>query len=294
MHMDRRTFAILCHLLRTVDGLSSIEIVDVEEMVAMFLHVIAHDLGRISSILANSPRCPCTRKQTWCGAGNVLTTANEYFNMKHSSARNVIERAFGALKSRWAILRGKSYYPLQCGNPVLCPQDVWTKEEEGTLVEFHPTAKGLLNKPFSYYDKLAYVFGCNRTMGRFTEIFTNVGSNEPIGMRDLTRHMGTRSSHPCIFRGLTCTRRMYAHHNLLSHQTCTNDQLKTSAEWPARALVNDTYVHQEFLPLLREMLELTSLDRALCQRHLLSRMDDMQGFVQMTDDEKQNFCRVLL
>ncbi|KAL4022447.1 hypothetical protein IC575_016180 [Cucumis melo] len=33
--------------------------------------------------------------------------------MKHSSARNVIERAFGVLKGRWAILRGKSYYPLQ-------------------------------------------------------------------------------------------------------------------------------------------------------------------------------------
>ncbi|KAL0557138.1 hypothetical protein IC582_005656 [Cucumis melo] len=42
--MGRRTFAILCHLLRTVFGLSSIEIVDVEEMVAMFLHVLAHDV----------------------------------------------------------------------------------------------------------------------------------------------------------------------------------------------------------------------------------------------------------
>ncbi|TYK07720.1 retrotransposon protein [Cucumis melo var. makuwa] len=42
--MDRRTFAILCHLLRTVSVLSSIEIIDVEEMVAMFLHVLAHDV----------------------------------------------------------------------------------------------------------------------------------------------------------------------------------------------------------------------------------------------------------
>ena len=36
--MDRRTFAILCHLLRNVAGLSSTEIV------AMFLHVLAHDV----------------------------------------------------------------------------------------------------------------------------------------------------------------------------------------------------------------------------------------------------------
>ncbi|KAL0549973.1 hypothetical protein IC582_014468 [Cucumis melo] len=42
--MDRRTFAILCHLLRTVSGLSSTEIVDVEKMVAMFLHILAHDV----------------------------------------------------------------------------------------------------------------------------------------------------------------------------------------------------------------------------------------------------------
>ncbi|KAL0533791.1 hypothetical protein IC582_028062 [Cucumis melo] len=42
--MDRRRFAILCHLLRTVSGLSSTEIVDVEEMVTMFLHVLAHDV----------------------------------------------------------------------------------------------------------------------------------------------------------------------------------------------------------------------------------------------------------
>ncbi|TYK28958.1 retrotransposon protein [Cucumis melo var. makuwa] len=33
--------------------------------------------------------------------------------MKHSSTRNVIEYAFGVLKGRWAIFRGKSYYLLQ-------------------------------------------------------------------------------------------------------------------------------------------------------------------------------------
>ncbi|KAA0052287.1 retrotransposon protein [Cucumis melo var. makuwa] len=42
--IDRRTFAILCHLLRNVASLSLTEIVDVEEMIAMFLHVLAHDV----------------------------------------------------------------------------------------------------------------------------------------------------------------------------------------------------------------------------------------------------------
>jgi len=34
----------------------------------------------------------------------------EFFNMKHSSARNVIERCFGLLKMRWDILRNSSFY----------------------------------------------------------------------------------------------------------------------------------------------------------------------------------------
>ncbi|KAL4032705.1 hypothetical protein IC575_005786 [Cucumis melo] len=42
--MDRRCFAILCHLLRIVAGLTSTEVVDVEEMVAMFLHIVVHDV----------------------------------------------------------------------------------------------------------------------------------------------------------------------------------------------------------------------------------------------------------
>ncbi|KAL0556487.1 hypothetical protein IC582_005001 [Cucumis melo] len=42
--MDRRCFAILYHLLRTVAGLTLTEVVDVEEMVAMFLHIVVHDV----------------------------------------------------------------------------------------------------------------------------------------------------------------------------------------------------------------------------------------------------------
>ncbi|KAJ0966957.1 hypothetical protein J5N97_023874 [Dioscorea zingiberensis] len=33
--------------------------------------------------------------------------------MKHASARNVIERCFGVLKMRWAILRSPSFYPIK-------------------------------------------------------------------------------------------------------------------------------------------------------------------------------------
>ncbi|XP_058217414.1 uncharacterized protein LOC131328489 [Rhododendron vialii] len=51
--------------------------------------------------------------------GRQPTTREEYFNMKHSSARNVIERAFAILKKRWAILRSPSYYPIKIENHII-------------------------------------------------------------------------------------------------------------------------------------------------------------------------------
>ncbi|KAM7465701.1 hypothetical protein LguiB_013263 [Lonicera macranthoides] len=46
-------------------------------------------------------------------------TPEEFFNMKHSSARNVIERCFGLLKLRWAILRSPSWYPIRTHNRII-------------------------------------------------------------------------------------------------------------------------------------------------------------------------------
>ena len=50
------------------------------------------------------------------------TSKEEYFNMKHSAARNVIERCFGVLKMHFAILRSPSYYPIrtQCRIVTAC------------------------------------------------------------------------------------------------------------------------------------------------------------------------------
>ncbi|TYK08389.1 putative nuclease HARBI1 [Cucumis melo var. makuwa] len=184
--MDRRCFAILCHLLRTSAGLVGTEVIDVEEMVAMFLHILAHDVKnrmiqkefarsgetvsrhfnivllailRLHDELLKKPQ-PVTNSCTdprwkwfenclgaldgtyikvnvsaidrprgeryhlseWRGESNAPTTAREFFNMKHLSARNVIERAFGLLKGHWTILRGKSYYPVdvQCRTIMAC------------------------------------------------------------------------------------------------------------------------------------------------------------------------------
>ncbi|PPD90871.1 hypothetical protein GOBAR_DD12175 [Gossypium barbadense] len=44
--------------------------------------------------------------------GYQPSSPQEFFNMKHASARNVIERCFGLLKLRWGILRSPSFYPV--------------------------------------------------------------------------------------------------------------------------------------------------------------------------------------
>ena len=51
--------------------------------------------------------------------GHQPRTPEEFFNMKHSSARNVIERCFGLLKLRWAILRSPSFYPITTQNRII-------------------------------------------------------------------------------------------------------------------------------------------------------------------------------
>ncbi|KAA0040596.1 retrotransposon protein [Cucumis melo var. makuwa] len=79
--MNRRTFAILCHLLRTVAGLSSTEIVYVEEIVVMFLHVLMHDMKncKFNGNLYNQARqsCDILTSFFWlCLCGKFVTYQN--------------------------------------------------------------------------------------------------------------------------------------------------------------------------------------------------------------------------
>ncbi|KAH6834987.1 hypothetical protein C2S53_020738 [Perilla frutescens var. hirtella] len=55
----------------------------------------------------------------WETGHRVAQNYQEHFNMKHAKERNVIECVFGQLKSRWAILRSNSYYPVQTQNMII-------------------------------------------------------------------------------------------------------------------------------------------------------------------------------
>ena len=45
------------------------------------------------------------------GSRNHPTNARELFNLRHSSLRVIVERAFGALKNRFRILDNKPFHP---------------------------------------------------------------------------------------------------------------------------------------------------------------------------------------
>ncbi|MFQ6667454.1 hypothetical protein Gotur_033475 [Gossypium turneri] len=77
--------------------------------------------------------------------GYQSSTPEEFCNMKHASARNVIERCFGLLKLRWGILRSRSFYPTYMSfDPIETelgeglPSNV-RDDDEPNIINIHPS-----------------------------------------------------------------------------------------------------------------------------------------------------------
>ncbi|XP_073032457.1 uncharacterized protein [Primulina eburnea] len=58
-------------------------------------------------------------RDAWGNRASAPQDHKELFNWRHCQARNIIERAFGLLKKRWAILRSPSFYPLHVQNQII-------------------------------------------------------------------------------------------------------------------------------------------------------------------------------
>ncbi|TYK22917.1 retrotransposon protein [Cucumis melo var. makuwa] len=281
--MDRQTFTILCHLLRTVAGLSQIEIVDVEEMVAMFLHVLAHDVknhiiqrdivqsGKTVSRHYNLVLLVVLRLHDESIKKPILVT-NNYNDQSWKCFKNSIEAldetyikvnvpvadhpTFRMRKGEIAtnvlgvcdtkedlvyvltsckgsredllILRDalvtqtlRDFSPhteasdttwksvvvpkMLMTTSSRAPKHVWKKQQKDTFVEC--------------LVELVSIGGwksdnCDRATGHFTMTFVDVRSNESVRYEEFDMPDGNEEFHPYIARGLTCPRRMYAHHDL--------------------------------------------------------------------------------
>ncbi|GFS31885.1 hypothetical protein Acr_00g0019730 [Actinidia rufa] len=88
------------------------------------VHPPAQDRARYRVCHRLESAAKCVGEASWVknSTGTPTQSREEYFNMNHASARNVIERYFGVLKMRFAILRSCSYYPMrtQCRIVTAC------------------------------------------------------------------------------------------------------------------------------------------------------------------------------
>uniref|UniRef100_A0A9I9E5N0 Retrotransposon protein n=1 Tax=Cucumis melo TaxID=3656 RepID=A0A9I9E5N0_CUCME len=156
------------------------------------------------------------------------------------------------------------------------------------LQSSHPVAKGLLNKPFAYYNELTYVFGRDRATSRFAETFADVGSNEPGGGYDRFDMGDGNEEFPLVYSQRIDLSQDDVRASRPSRASEGRNELSGSKR--KRGSQRDFDVEAIHLTLDQTNEQL----RALLQRHLLSRMDDLQGFVLMPEDEREGFCRVLL
>ena len=49
----------------------------------------------------------------WVSSQQQPKTSKELYNLRHSRARNVVERTFGLWKKKWAILGSKSFFDIK-------------------------------------------------------------------------------------------------------------------------------------------------------------------------------------
>ncbi|KAL8528594.1 hypothetical protein ACS0TY_006147 [Phlomoides rotata] len=139
LRMDRASFHKLCGLVRTFGGLKSSRNISVEEKYIFLVPAQSVDVntldarwGKFQGSAADSrvlrdaihrnnglhvPRGVRYHLSEW--SSRQPQTYQEYFNMKHTRARNVIERTFGLLKMRWGILRSPSWYPIKTTNKII-------------------------------------------------------------------------------------------------------------------------------------------------------------------------------
>ncbi|KAG8371310.1 hypothetical protein BUALT_Bualt13G0074400 [Buddleja alternifolia] len=106
--MDMGTFARLCYLLLNVGGSSDSKYVKLEEKEGSVAdrRVLRDAINKPNGLKVPNGSC-------------APQNAKELYNQRHTKARNVVERTWGIMKWRWAVLRSTSFYPIRTQNRMI-------------------------------------------------------------------------------------------------------------------------------------------------------------------------------
>ncbi|TYK01431.1 retrotransposon protein [Cucumis melo var. makuwa] len=162
------------------------EVVDVKEMVATFLNIVAHDVKNrvIQREFMRSGSIADSRiLRDAISRPNGLKVPKGYYYLIDTSMASISKLP----KHSWtkeeeagpSMMRGPTCNRFRWNDEQKCI--VAEKEVFDNWVKSHPVAKGLLNKSFPHYDELSYMFGKDRATGVRAETFADVGSNDPTG-----------------------------------------------------------------------------------------------------------------
>ncbi|KAK4388244.1 hypothetical protein Sango_2431000 [Sesamum angolense] len=117
----------------------------------------------------------------WDRGGGGPQSPQELFNLKHASARNVIERTFGLLKTRWGFL--EALHITQSKRRIMSLND-----EEGTSKPRRcrdPTAMTMRYKSWPFFPAWREIFRKDRASGEQAEDINEI-VNEKIPLKTMT------------------------------------------------------------------------------------------------------------
>ncbi|XP_008670228.1 uncharacterized protein [Zea mays] len=152
LRMDRRTFFILCEMLRDVGGLKATRNMTIEEIVAHFLYTLAHHLKN-------------------------RTIGRFFFRSGETVSRQFNLCLLAVLKLQHLLL--KTPEPI----PENSTDNTWKNFKnclgalDGTAIKNNPDAKGLYGVSFPYYDELSMVYSKDMATGEGAEDMTDAVQN---------------------------------------------------------------------------------------------------------------------
>ncbi|RLM52753.1 uncharacterized protein C2845_PMPSC055470 [Panicum miliaceum] len=172
LRMDRRTFHILCEMLRDVGGLKSTRNMTLEEIVAQFLYTLSHHLKNrtIGKIFYRSDMNSSESSTIVHGRGKnkrkwVPAEDDVLIKALHDVSLDPRWRSDGSFKNgHTSVLEARLAEKLPGAKISAIPHN-------------HPDAKGLYGVPFPYYDVLAAIYSKDIATGEGAEDLTDAISN---------------------------------------------------------------------------------------------------------------------